>query len=75
MRNNRTEVFCGLARHYQFKKISEIGDTAIKTYASRNKALAGFESSWSNPNFEVEAVEVTETVEMTDAACRSIPLS
>ena len=39
MRNNRTEIFCGLARNYQFKKISEIGDTAVKTYLSKNKAL------------------------------------
>ncbi len=66
MRNNRTEIFCGLARHYQFKKISEIGDTAVKTYLSENKALSSFDSSWWKPDFEVEAVEITEVYETCD---------
>lgn len=61
MRNNRTEIFCGLARNYQFKKVNEIGNTEIKTYLSENKALSSFESSWYRPDFEVEAVEITET--------------
>ena len=61
MRNNRSEIFCGLAKHYQFKKVNEIGDTAVKTYLSKNKALASFKNSWWNPDFEVEAVEITET--------------
>ena len=61
MRNNRTEIFCGLARNYQFKKISEIGDTAIKTYRSEKQALSSFESSWWKPDFEIEAVAITET--------------
>ena len=64
MRNNRTEIFCGLARSFNFKPVDNIGDTAIKTYLSENKALASFESSWYGaPNFEVEAVEITETYE------------
>ncbi len=68
MRNNRTEIFCGLARHYQFKKVSEIGNTAIKTYLSENKALSSFDSSWWKPDFEVEAVEITEVYETCDSA-------
>lgn len=63
MRNNRTEIFCGLARNYNFKPIDNIGNTAIKTYLSKNKALSSFENSWWNPDFEVEAVEITETYE------------
>lgn len=64
MRNNRTEIFCGLARSFNFKPVDDIGNTAIKTYLSENKALASFESSWyGTPNFEVEAVENTETYE------------
>lgn len=63
MRNNRTEIFCGSARNYQFKKISENGDTAVKTYLSKNKALASFKNSWWKPDFEVEAVEIIETYE------------
>lgn len=66
MRNNRTEIFCGLARHYQFKNVNDIGDTAVKTYLSKNKALASFRNSWWKPDFEVEAVEITEIYETCD---------
>lgn len=66
MRNNRTEIFCGLARHYQFKNVNDIGDTAVKTYLSKNKALASFENSWWKPDFEVEAVDITEIYETCD---------
>lgn len=66
MRNNRTEIFCGLARHYQFKNVNDIGDTAVKTYLSKNKALASFKNSWWKPDFEVEAVEITEIYETCD---------
>ena len=61
-RNNNTEIFCGLARHYEFKKIDEIGNTAIKTYASETKAKASFESSWSFINFEYNILKVVETI-------------
>ena len=63
MRNNRTEIFCGLARNYQFKPINDIGNTAIKTYRSKNTALSSFESSWYRPDFEVEAVRIKEVYE------------
>lgn len=63
-RNNRKEIFCGLARNYQFKPVDDIGDTAIKTYLSKNKALSSYANSWRNPQFEVDAVEVVETIEM-----------
>lgn len=63
MRKNRTEIFCGLARNYTFKRVDEIGNTAVKTYLSQNKALAAFGDSWYRPGFDVEAVEITETFE------------
>ena len=64
MRNNCTEIFCGLARSFNFKPVDNIGNTAIKTYLSKNKALARFESSWDGtPDFKFEAVEITETYE------------
>ena len=63
MRNNRTEIFCGLARNYQFKPIDDIGNTSIKTYRSEKTALSSFNSSWQKPDFEVEAVEIVETYE------------
>lgn len=62
VRANGTEIFCGLARNYQFKPIYDIGDTAIKTYLSKKKALSGFESSWSRINFEYEAIPVIESI-------------
>ncbi len=46
-----------------FKRIDEIENTAVKTYLSKNKALAAFDNSWFRPDFDVEAVEITETFE------------
>lgn len=60
---NSTEIFCGLARHYTFKPIDDMGDTAIKTYLSRNKAIAAFERSWDDYDDSVyRAVEVVESL-------------
>ena len=61
------EIFCGLARHYQFKPIDDIGNTAIKTYLSKNKAEASFLSSWWNSkklleSGEAKAVKVIESL-------------
>lgn len=63
MRNNRTEIFCGLARNYMFKPVNDIGDTAIKTYLSEKKAKSSFFSSWSNAEKEsYEIVPVWESI-------------
>ncbi len=58
MRKNRTEIWCGLAREFHFKKIDEIGESAIKTY--RTEKQANTCSSW-NRDFEI--VPVIETIE------------
>ena len=34
MRNNRTEIWCGISRRFSFKKIDEINNASIKTYDS-----------------------------------------
>lgn len=47
-------IFCGLARHYEFKNPREIGDTAIKTYLSETKARASFEMSWGSMIYDRE---------------------
>lgn len=39
-------VFCGLAKHYQFKTLDKLGDTEIKTYMSEAKAKESFHNSW-----------------------------
>lgn len=62
-RNNRTEIFCGLATHYTFKPINDIGDAPLKTYATKNKAKASFGCSWGWEDFNYEILEVMETLE------------
>lgn len=64
MRNNRSEVWCGLSKNFFFKPISEIKDTPIKTYRSQAQAEAGC-SSWDR-NFEI--VPVIETIEIDPSA-------
>lgn len=60
---NGTDIFCGLARHYEFKPIDDIGNTAIKTYLSRKKAIASFENSWAKfDDIHYKAVEVEESI-------------
>lgn len=61
------EIFCGLARNYQFKPINDIGNTAIKTYLSKNKAESSFLSSWWDSkklleSGEAKAVKVLESL-------------
>lgn len=63
-----TDIFCGLARNYEFKPIDNIGNTAIKTYLSKNKAEASFCKSWYRgeellKKGSVKAVKVMETIE------------
>ena len=61
MRKNRTEIWCGLAQNYKFKKVNEIGETQIKTYRTKNQAMSC--SSWDR---DFEVVEVIETYISTD---------
>ena len=67
--NNDKEVLCGLAKGYFFKKIKNIGDTAIKTYCSKEKAEIGFKRSWAGLTQDSDIyahgfniVEVYETI-------------
>ena len=64
------QIFCGLAKHYQFKPIDDIGDTAIKTYVSEKKAKSSFLSSWygsKSEDFEengrYKIIKVKEVIE------------
>lgn len=54
MRKNRTEVWCGLAKAFSFRPISEIKDVSVKTYRSEAQARSGC-SSWDR-DFEVVPV-------------------
>lgn len=62
MRNNRTEIWCGLARSFHFRKLEDVGKDSIKTYNSRTKAEASC-SSWDD---DWEVVEVKEIIETTE---------
>ena len=61
MRKNRTEIWGGLAQHYRFRPISDIGEFAIKTYRTEKQAHTC--SSWDR---DFEVVEVNETLVSTD---------
>lgn len=61
------EIFCGLARSYEFKKISNIGNTAIKTYVTEKIATSSFIKSWWNAEDLIKKgcikiVKVTESI-------------
>lgn len=61
------DIFCGLARHYKFKPIDDVGNTAIKTYLSKGKAESSFVSSWWDgkqllESGEAKAVKVVESL-------------
>ncbi len=56
------KIFCGLARNYTWKSIDDIGNTAIKTYLSKNKALSSVISSYGGDETEYKAIEVIEAI-------------
>lgn len=56
------EVFCGLAKNYQFKPLDDIGDTAVKTYRSEAQAIAAFNRSW-HEYYDGEKYRVRKVVE------------
>ena len=69
MTADRKQIFCGLARHYMFKDVDDLGDTPLKTYLSEKKAKSSFLSSWwdskeddFNPGGKYIVVPVMETV-------------
>lgn len=59
MRKNRTEVWCGLSKHFSFRPVSEVKDVSVKTYRSEAQARSGC-SSWDK---DFEVLPVTETIE------------
>ena len=60
------EIFCGLAQHYEFKPINNIGNTAIKTYLSENKASSSFLNAWylsKEEDFETGKYRIVKVIE------------
>lgn len=62
MRRNRTEVWCGISKHFSFRNVDEIKDVSVKTYRSEAQAKAGC-SSWDRDFEVVPAIETIETEE------------
>lgn len=62
MRNNRTEIWGGCAKHFYFRPITDVGDFAIKTYRSEKQA----ESSCSYWHDDFEVVPIIETFESVE---------
>lgn len=62
---DNNQIFCGMAQQYCFKNIHEIGDKAIKTYSTKNKAISGFKKSWIGAEklLEENAVQAINVVE------------
>lgn len=70
VRTKDEAVFCGLARHYQFKTLDELGDTEIKTYMSEAKAKASFLNSWwdsKKEDFENGTYKVVKVFQILEA--------
>ena len=65
MRKNRTEIWGGLAQHYKFRPISDIGEFAIKTYRTEKQALSSC-SSWDRDFEVVPIVEIITDEEGVD---------
>lgn len=63
MRRNRTEVWCGLSKHFSFRPITEVKDVSVKTYRSEAQARSGC-SSWDK---DFEVVPVIETIATEEA--------
>jgi rubrerythrin len=61
MRKNRTEIWGGCARNFEFRPIDNFGEFAIKTYRTERQAHTC--SSWDR---DFEVVEVIETLESTE---------
>lgn len=66
IRRKDGKILCGLARDYTFKAPEKLKDTAIKTYRSKRQALAAFAANWGEPDLDVEAVKVKETLEIVE---------
>ena len=61
MRNNRTEIWGGLAQNLSFRDINNLKDFPIKTYRTAKQAQTC--SSWDR---DFEVVQITETISDED---------
>lgn len=62
MRKNRTEIWAGNAKHYNFRKLDDVDKVNIVTYFSESKAEASC-SSWDR---DFEIVPIVETIEVIE---------
>lgn len=65
MRNNRTEIWGGCAKHFYFRPITDVGDFAIKTYRSLKQAESSCSCYYYREN-DIEYVPIIETFESVE---------
>lgn len=58
MRNNRTEIWCGLSKNFHWKPLNSVADASVKTYRSEAQAKAGY-SGWDD---DIEIIPVVESI-------------
>lgn len=52
---NENMIYCGLSKNFHFNELTNIKNTAIKSYLSENKARVSFISSWHNAEELIES--------------------
>ena len=59
-RESDNKIFCGHARHYEWRSLTDVGNANICTYMSEKKALAAVFSSYGYEADQVRAERVHE---------------
>jgi hypothetical protein len=59
-RESDNKIFCGQARHYEWRDLKKIGNANICTYMSEKKALAAVRASYGYEEDTVRAERVNE---------------
>jgi hypothetical protein len=69
--SDNKKIFCGRAKSYEFRKITDLRNIAVTTYESEARARASFIRSWGYgeellEDNEVKIVKVMETFSFID---------
>jgi hypothetical protein len=59
-RESDNKIFCGSARNYEWRDLSEIGNARIATYMSEKKAISSAAASYGYTADQVRAERVHE---------------
>jgi hypothetical protein len=59
-RESDNKIFCGQARHYEWRSLADVGNANICTYMSEKKAIAAVRASYGYEEDQVRAERVNE---------------